>query len=413
MATAYVGATLFDGTSRASIRDACLVVDEGKIAAILPSGSGVDDAQRVDASGLTVIPGLIDCHIHLAMWGLNPMAHQDSSMALLACETVANLSYVLDRGVTYARDLGGLAAGFRDGVERGLVRGPRLKTSVAYLSPTAGMMDKTTPQGFRCEGFPGTPDPVCDGPDEVRRKVREVARSGADLIKVGTTGGVSSCRCHPWQQTFSRPELEAAIDEAHRLGLAVACHALAGPGVRVAVEAGVDTLEHGAELDEDCVTMMVARGTWYVPTLAAYRLAGERGKSFLRSGAKALEAPHRKSMQLALARGVKIAMGSDAGPFGLDSALEIDMLVEAGMSRQQALVAATGDAAKCVGVDDRVGTLEVGKDADLVFVIGDPLSETGLLRNPECIALVTQRGNPVAGVRRSMSPPQVRIQSST
>lgn len=399
MAIAYVGATMFDGTLRPARRDACIIVDGDRIAEISVGSAGIDGIARVDAGGLTVMPGLIDSHIHLAMWGLDLLKHQESSLALLACQTVANMGHVLELGVTYARDLGGLAAGFRDAVERGLVKGPRLKTSVAYLSPTAGMMDKTSPQGLVCEGFPGTPDPVCDGPEAVRHKVREVARSGADLIKVGSTGGVSSCLCHPWQQTFNRTELDAAVEEAHRLGLTVACHALAGPGVRIAIEAGVDTLEHGAELDEDCIAMMAARGMWYVPTLAAYRMAAERGKSFYRSRADALAASHRTSVQRAMAAGVRIAMGSDAGPFGLDSALEVDMLVEAGMSRHQALVAATGDAAKCLGVDDQVGTLEPGKQADLLFVSGDPLSEAGVLRDRERIALVVQRGVQVAGSR--------------
>jgi len=397
MPIAYLGATLFDGTSRVPRRESCIIVEGDSIAEIVFGGAGIDGVERIDVHGLTVMPGLIDSHIHLAMWGLDLLKHQESEMALLACQTVANMRQVLELGVTYARDLGGLAAGFREAVDRGLVKGPRLKTSVAYLNPTAGMMDKTSRQGLVCEGFPGTPDPVCDGPEEVRRKVREVARAGADLIKVGSTGGVSSCRCHPWQQTFNRPELEAAVEEAHRLGLKVACHALAGPGVRMAVEAGVDTLEHGAELDEECVAMMAARGMWYVPTLAAYRMAAERGKSYYRTRADALAASHRRSVQMAMAGGVQIAMGSDAGPFGLDSALEIDMLVEAGMSRHQALIAATSDAAKCLGVDDQVGTVEAGKQADLLFLSGDPLSEAGLLRDHARIALVVQRGLRVAG----------------
>src|SRR5215213_7799818 len=186
----------------------------------------------IDLEGRRVMPGLIDCHAHFAHWGMNLAAHQDSSLMLLAAETVAALRTTLEAGCTTARDLGGLDAGFREAVNRGLIAGPRLQCSLIIVSPTNGIVDPTTAQGIPSPVLPGMPSPSCNGPYEARAKVREVLRSGGDVIKIATTGGVSSPKVDPRRQLFTRDEVEAIVDEAHMAGVTVTCHALGGPGRR-------------------------------------------------------------------------------------------------------------------------------------------------------------------------------------
>jgi len=398
MKTALVGGVLIDGTGGSPRADTTLVIDGPRIEAVCRERAFGPDVRLVDLAGGFVLPGLIDCHVHLAPWGLNLAAHQDKRLMHLAAETVLALRTTVAAGCTTARDLGGLDAGFRDAVARGLIAGPRLQVSVVIVSPTNGIADATTGQGLASPVVPGMPDPQCDGPYGVRAKVREVLRAGADVIKIATSGGVSSPRLDPRRPIFTREEIEAVVDEAHMAGVPVACHALGGPGLLRAVRAGVDTIEHGAWLDEECVAEMARRGTWYVPTLAIYHWHATRGNEQKQARARGLLEAHRRSLALALRAGVRVALGTDSGGYGYgETALELALMVEAGMTPAGAIEAGTRRAAECLGLEREVGTLEPGKAADLVVVDADPLEDVGVLNQVAHRALVMKGGVPVGG----------------
>lgn len=398
MVTALVGARLIDG-SGALPRDAMtVVVDGGTIREVSQAREFGADVQVVDVSGLTIMPGLIDCHAHFAHWGMNLIAYQDKSLMLLAAETVAALRTTLEAGCTTARDLGGLDGGFRDAVAQGLIAGPRLQCSLTIVSPTNGIVDPTTAQGLPSPLVPGLPAPGCNGPYEARAKVREVLRAGADVIKIATTGGVSSPKVDPRRPLFTREEVEAIVDEAHMAGVSVTCHALGGPGLLTAVQAGVDCIEHGGWLDEASVAEMAKRGTWYVPTFAVYRWHGTIGPPFKLARAQGMRQDHLDSFARARAAGVRIAMGTDIGGYGYgDTAIELQLLVEAGMSPLEAIETSSRRSAECMGIGGEVGVLEAGKRADLLVIDGDPLADITMLRKRESLALVMQNGVAASG----------------
>lgn len=398
MRTALVGGTVIDGTGAPPGPGTTLVIDGGTVVEVCRERAFGPDVRVIDLAGRTVIPGLIDCHVHLAPWGLNLIGHQDKRLMLLAAETVKALETTVAAGCTTARDLGGLDAGFREAVTRGLIAGPRLQVSLVIVSPTNGIADATTAQGIASPMLPGMPSPECNGPHGVRAKVREVLRAGADVIKIATSGGVSSPRLEPRRPIFTREEIEAIVDEARMAGVPVVCHALGGPGLLRAVRAGVDTIEHGAWLDEECVREMAGRGTWYVPTLAIYHWHATLGPEFKQVRARALRAAHRRSLALAMEAGVRIAMGTDTGAYGFgETALELELLVEAGMTPMRAIETSTRHAAECLGLERDVGTLEPGKAADLIVLEASPLEDVRVLRQVHQRALVMKAGVPLAG----------------
>jgi imidazolonepropionase-like amidohydrolase len=304
----------------------------------------------------------------------------------------------LAAGYTTVRDAGGLDAGFRAAVEEGLIKGPRLYTAVAIISPIGGIGDRVSPSGHECivPHDPALPVGVANGVDEVRRVVRTMVRAGADVIKCATTGGASSRAGHgPKDQAFDRDEMKALCDESHALGRKVMCHALGGAGLRIALEAGVDSIEHGCYLDEDpeLIPMMAERSVFFVPTLLVYEYHSESKSPWVKDRSRALREHHLESIRRALAKGVKVVAGTDAGGHGHPSnAAELRCLVEAGLTPMQAIQAATGWAAECLGLEQELGTLEKGKRADLVVVDGDPLADVKILQDPERIKLVIKDG---------------------
>jgi imidazolonepropionase-like amidohydrolase len=401
MVTALVGGVLIDGNGGPARPDTTVVVDGNTIAEVSQQRDFGSEVRVVDLAGRRIMPGLIDCHAHFAHWGTNLAAYQDKRVMLLAAETVQALRVTLDVGCTTARDLGGLDPGFRDAVNQGLIPGPRLQCSIVIISPTNGIADTMTGQGMRSPTAPGIPTPGCNGPYEARAKVREVLGAGADVIKIATTGGVSSPKVDPRRQLFTREEVEAIVDEAHMAGVPVTCHALGGPGLLMAVQAGVDTIEHGGWLTEEVVEEMVRRGTWWVPTFAVYRWHGTIGPEFKQIRARGMREDHLRSFALARKAGVKIAMGTDLGGYGYgDTALELELLVEAGMTPSEAITASTARAAECMRLNAEIGTLAAGKRADLLVVDGDPLEDVTILRKKESLALVMKDGVGYAGTLR-------------
>ena len=398
------GATLIDGTGTQPVPDAAILIDEaGRIAAvgarqIVPQPL---EADVIDVTGLTAIPGLIDGHDHLAShgyaltrrWGL------DEPQSTTHMRTAAVLQHTLATGYTTVRDAAGLDAGFRLAIEEGLISGPRLQLALGIISPIGGIGDRISPSGHCCcvPPSPNVPPSVANGVQDVRNVVRTMVRAGADVIKCATTGGASSRPGHgPKDVAFSRDEIMALVDEAHALGRRVMCHALGGPGLRLAIEAGVDSIEHGCYLDEDpdLIPMMAAQGTFFVPTLTVYEFHRERSAPHVQARGYTLLPHHIESVQKALKAGVKIVAGTDAGghEHGIN-AQELQHLVTAGLSPMQALQAATGWAAACLGMAHDLGTLEAGKRADIVLVAGNPLRDITILQNLPCIKLVFKGGH--------------------
>ncbi|MBI2205186.1 MAG: amidohydrolase family protein [Candidatus Rokubacteria bacterium] len=406
--TVLRGGTLIDGTGAAPVRDAAVVVRDGRIEVVGSAGSGAwpKDADVIDVSGRTILPGLIDCHDHMALhgydlagrWGLS----EPGSTRHL--RTARAIQQTLSRGYTAVRDAGGLDAGFRLAVEEGLIRGPRLLTAVTIISPIGGIGDRVSPSGHECvvPHDPSLPDGVARGVEDVRNVVRTMVRAGADVIKCATTGGASSRKGHgPKDAAFTLEEMRALVDESHALGRKVMCHALGGRGLRIALEAGVDSIEHGCYVDEDSelIPMMAEKGIVLVPTLLVYDYHRESKAPHVRERARALQAHHMASIAKAMAAGVKVVAGTDAGGHGHPAnARELPLLVAAGLTSMQALQAATGWAAECLGLEADLGTLQKGKHADVIVVDGDPLADLGVLTDETRIRLVMKDG--VVEVRR-------------
>jgi len=397
-----LGATLIDGTGAPPRPDSAVIIDGDRIAAAGPrsSASWPAAAEVVDLDGLKLIPGLIDTHDHLAShsyalarrWGLEEPA------STTHLRTGRVLEQTLAMGYTTVRDAGGLDAGFRLAVEEGLLNGPRLSLGLKIISPTGGIGDSISPSGHSCwlPADPALPDSVANGVGRIREVVRLMVRAGADAIKCATTGGASSRPGHgPKDPAFTREEMRALVEESHELGRKVMCHALGGPGLRRAIEAGVDSIEHGCYLAEEpeLLAMMAERGTFFTPTLLVYVYHRESASPHVRGRARDLYVRHLESVQKAREAGVKIAAGTDAGGHGHPvNARELECLVEAGMSPMDALRAATGLAAECLGWEREVGTIERGRLADLVAVDGDPLRDIRILQEAERIRLVWKGG---------------------
>jgi imidazolonepropionase-like amidohydrolase len=420
MIRVLTGATLIDGTGAAPVSDAAVVIDGERIIATGPrlAVTWPAHAEIVDVRGRTIIPGLIDAHDHLAShgyalatrWGLD----EPASTAHL--RTARVLAETLAMGYTTVRDGGGLDAGFKVAVEQGLIPGPRLVLGIQIVSPTGGIGDRVSPSGHTCCAVydPLLPESVANGPDEVREVVRTMVRAGADVIKTATTGGASSRPGHgPLDAAFSLQEMQALVAESHALDRRVMCHALGGPGLRTALEAGVDSIEHGCYLDEEptLMTKMAAQGTFFVPTLTVYVYHRESASPHVRARAIALHPHHVASVQRALELGVPIAAGTDAGGHGHPkNALELKYLVEASLTPMQALRAATQGAAQCLGLERELGTLEKGRLADLVVVNGSPLADVTVLLDPARIELVLKSGVVCADRRKAPANDSRRIQ---
>src|SRR5256712_1455748 len=353
--------TLIDGTGAPAVRDAIVQIDNGRIEAVTtagPSGGWRASTEVIDASGLPVLPGLIDCHDHLAFhgyelakrWGL------DEPQSTRHLRTAGVARQILESGYTAIRDAGGLDAGFRLAIQDGLMVGPRLVLSLAIISPTGGLGDRVSPSGHTAPtgGDPRLPPSGADGVAAVRTTGRTMVRAGADVIKCATTGGASSRARHGPKESELTPEgMNALVEHAPSLGRRVMCHALGGPGLQVAVEARVDSIEHGCYLDEDreLIPMMAERGIFFVPTLTVYEYHRESPAPYVRERAHALRAHHVESVERALAAGVKVVAGTDAGGHGHpNNALEVALLVAARMTPMQALQAATSRAAECLGL---------------------------------------------------------------
>jgi imidazolonepropionase-like amidohydrolase len=377
--TLFAGGLVFDGTG-SEPQPADVVVSDGRI---IDVGTGLDGDEAVDCTGRALLPGLFDCHVHLLVNGLDPLGWRHRPFSLAFYEAAQTMRATLAAGITTVREAGGADLGVMEAQRRGLVTGPRMQISIILIHQTGGHGDPWEASGCLSPIFPahpGRPAGTVDGPDEVRRKVRELVRAGATVIKCATSGGVLSPRSDPRRGHFREAEVAVMVEEAAAAGLAVMAHAQATDGIKTAIRAGVRSIEHGVYLDDEAIEMMRERGTWLVPTLMAPRgvfAAAEAGvpvPEHQLAKTRMVAEAHTESVRRAIAAGVRVAMGTDSGvtPHGRNLE-ELGLLVEAGMSPAQALHSTTLSAAQLMGLDEELGTIAPGKRADLVMVDGDPL----------------------------------------
>ena len=398
----FLGADLIDGTGGPVLKDSAILIDGERIkevgpraAVTLPPGT-----EEIDLRGLILLPGLIDTHDHLAHKNYRLVSRWEieEPASLSHIKTAKAIEDSLAAGYTCIRDAGGLDAGFKYAVDEGLINGPRLLTAVNIISPTGGIGDRVAPSGHRnaFNNDPMTPSGVANGPEAVRAIVREVVRVGADVIKFATTGGASSRQGHgPMDIAFGPDEVKALVDEARSQEKYTMCHAVGGPGLRMCIEAGVGSVEHGCYLadDPDLLKMMADKGTFFCPTFEVYEFHSTISAPHVQARAQHLAQVHQDSLHQALSAGVKVVSGTDAGGFVHgDNAREIELMVERGMSNSQAIQTATGWAAECVGQEKNFGTVQAGKYADFLVVDGDPLKDIGVLRDKSRIKLVMKGG---------------------
>ena len=385
------GGSVFDPRG-GGVTAADLAVADGRIAAV---GPGLDGESTVDVAGRVLLPGLFDCHVHLLVSHIDMWRTLQTPLSYRFFEAERNLAATLRLGITTVRDGGGADLGLKQAVEDGLVAGPRMHISIKMLSQTGGHGDDLLPSGAAAPLFatyPGSPSGLVNGPDEVRRKVRELVRDGADVIKVATSGGVLSPRDNPRHAHFRPAELEVLVEEASAAGRPVMAHAQASEGIKNAIRAGVRSIEHGIYLDDEAIELMLRHGTYLVPTLVAPQgvidAAGAGAQIPAASVRKAQEVVevHRASFRAAVAAGVRIAMGTDTGvtPHG-QNLREFALMAAGGMSPAGVLAASTLTAAELLGVADELGTLEPGKRADIVVVRGDPFELATLAEHIEAV----------------------------
>ena len=390
-----------------------VVIEDGRVKAAGDRSkvSVPADAVRVDGEGLTLLPGLIDCHVHLATHGegldLGEILTTPPSLSVLTC--VVSARKTLEAGFTTVRDAGMTPAGVRTAIERGYFPGPRLLVAITILSQTGGHADDHFPCGafVRWVKQDDIPPEQVDGVEPMRQRVREIIRAGADWVKICTSGGVLSPGDDPHHAHFTPDEIRACVEEAERAGRKVMAHAQAAEGIKNALRAGVHSIEHGIYLDEDGIEMMLDGGNPLVPTLIApvwverHADAG-RMAPYAAVKARMVAKDHRANIRRAIEAGVKVAFGTDTGvgPHGSNGE-EFLHLAELGMSPLDALRSATVVAAESIGLGGKVGTLAEGAWGDLVGVPGNPLENLELIARAENVHLVVKGGEAVKGGVRS------------
>lgn len=392
-------ARLFDGKGETAVRNGVVIVEGGKIRA---AGSGLAvpaGARVIDLGDATLLPGLIDAHTHLA-WEFSENFLQATvsrlrrTTAEAALRASVSAEVTLRAGFTTVRDVGAgeyVDVGLRNAIRDGVVEGPRMLVAVHGLGARGGHCDRGGYPYGRFGEETGIEDGIASGPDQFRDAVRLQIKYGADVIKVCATGGVLSLADEVDTPQISQEEMNAIVEEAHRLRKKVASHAHGAQGAKVAIRAGVDSIEHGTFLDDEAWRMMKERGTYFVPTLlpgeyVARQAAAGQLPPELAEKARAAAGARAATFRKAVETGVKIAFGTDAAviPHG-NNAQEFALMVQFGMSPAAALRAATSAAADLLGLAQRIGTLEPGKEADVIAVSGDPLADIRAMERVEFV----------------------------
>jgi imidazolonepropionase-like amidohydrolase len=403
----FVDARLIDGISDEPVERGFVRVREGRIAevgAMSAYRTAGGNERVVDLAGHSLLPGLIDCHVHFVYSGFRSLEEIDRCpVETAAINAVVNGGLMLDAGYTTVRDvgtIGNVAVAVRDAIAAGKVRGPRVIASGQIIGPTSGMVD-TLPSHWSTSSGLG----VCvDGAPAIVKEVRRQIKNGVDNIKLGASGVEVGRYAYTWMTTLSAEEIAAAVAEAHRWGRTVAIHCQSFDAAKFALRAGADTIEHGTRLDDEALALFANSRTALVPTLSTLFSVLELGETLNLMPKQREEMAVNKDHWLAAvsrahAADVLIGAGSDIGnryPHGRN-AREIEFLVRAGLSPMQAIKAATGTAARVLGKEGSVGSLTPGAFADLLVADADPLEDVRTLGNPEHIRLVVQEGRAVAG----------------
>jgi imidazolonepropionase-like amidohydrolase len=396
MTTAFVDGPVVVGDGRI-LEHATVLLDGERIVKVAEGTVPIPkDTRKIPLEGRTLLPGFIDCHVHLCLDGspdpVTLLMAEPLPMTTLKAAQFARQT--LMAGVTSVRDLGakdGIDLIIRDAIRSGLIPGPRMLASGRLICMTGG-------HGWQIGR-------EADGPDEVMKAAREQIRSGADLVKFMATGGVMTPGVEPGSEQLTEEELRAGIEEAHKAGRKTATHAMGTQGILNALRAGIDSIEHGVFLDEETISWLLKRDVPLVPTLSALYHIESKGvaagiPAFAVDKTLKLKSFHLESVRMAHEAGVRVAMGTDAGtPFNThgQNLGELQRLVEVGYSPMEALESGTRVASQVLGQEKELGTIEEGKLADLIVVEGNPLEEVGLLVKPEAIRLVMQGGKLVKG----------------
>jgi len=364
----------------------CDVAVEGGIVAAVGRNLASAPSPAYDFRGLWLIPGMFDCHVHVVATSLDMMELLRTPLSERILEAGAILDRTLRSGVTFARDAGGADAGIKRAIDRGYASGPQLQVAVTPISQTGGHFDGfisgpaiDLSAGYQFPDYPGRPQILVDGVEEMRKAVRARLRSGADWIKLTTTGGIMSAHGSGTMPEFTRDEIAVAVFEAGRKGKHVMTHCFGGEALHNSVMAGVRSIEHGIFLTEQDARLMAARGTWLVPTLSAlrdvWRWADEgRLPPYAARKVKELSLQFGQSVKIAHDYGVKIALGTDfiSREQQGHNLGEIALAADAGLGPQKALLAATKDGAELCGVADRYGRIAPGFVFDAMVLDKDP-----------------------------------------
>ncbi|MBL0153233.1 MAG: amidohydrolase family protein [Chitinophagaceae bacterium] len=379
--------TLVDGTQAAPKKNMTIVVEKNKIVSVQEGFTTATSMDKtIDLKNKTVTPGWIDMHVHMEE-EINPNRFLQSftqNPADIAFGSVRFAETTLMTGFTTVRDLGGTGVNIslRNAINKGLLKGPRVFTAGKAIGTTGGHADPTNGYRKNLMGDPGPVEGVVNGADDCRKAVRQRYKDGADLIKITATGGVLSVAKNGSNPQFTEEEIKAIVETAKDYGFRVAVHAHGAEGMKRAIRAGVNSIEHGTLMDDECIALFKQYGTWYVPTLTAGASVADSAKipGFFNElvTPKALEIGPQliNTFTKAYKAGVKIAFGTDAGVYKHGKNwMEFTLMIKGGMPALEAIRSATMNAADLLGEKDRLGSIEAGKLADIIAMDGDPLTD--------------------------------------
>ena len=415
---AITNATIIDGTEHEPYENGTVLIDGEHIRAI-GEKNRVEiprDATVLDAQGASVLPGLIDTHVHMMVEYPDLVRSLNTPPSLSLFQAIPRLRATLHAGITTVRDAGGTPAGVKMAVARGIIAGPRMQVAVSLISQTGGHGDDYYPccldLGFFGLKLPDLPSGVADGEEQVRQKTREILRAGADWIKLATTGGVLSTADAPTASQLTVEEISVAVYEAAAQGKRCMAHAQGTQGIKNALRAGVASIEHGIYLDDEAIDLMREKNAYLVPTLIAPIWVAEFAQRhpgsispFMVEKSYAVMDAHKQSFRRAVEAGISIAMGTDAGVGAHgENARELHLMVENGMTPLQAVTASTQSAARLLHLDKQLGTLEVGKLADVILVDGQVHQDIQKLVNPANVKLVLKGGAAMKNLTETTLP---------